>query len=372
MLLELVNLAILLGIGYLSALVSAWIKIPAGRLIGPILVVAALNIIGFNIKAPTYLVVICSIIFGVFIGLKFNRKTLEQLRSVIIPGTILVGWYILITFVYGWVLLNTSLLDKYTAFLSVLPGGIAEVSVLALSYNADISQIVSFQLARLLTIIMIVPVLVKRVFVYNGEHYCEQREAQEKEQSGHSLPINNNWWVYFVIATIGSIIFTMVHFPAGRLIGALIFTAAYNFSPPIGDIPVIKNIPLLKRVCHLSSDKVTTPPVKYYNFAQIGMGSIIGTSFSRESFLNISESFFPIVIITFLVIFNSLILSLIFSKIFKWDLLTGFLSIIPGGLAPMVLIADQVKADVVVVSSLQLLRLLTAILVIPILYSFLL
>jgi len=38
----------------------------------------------------------------------------------------------------------------------------------------------------------------------------------------------------------------------------------------------------------------------------------------------------------------------------------------------MVLIADQVKADVAVVSSLQLLRLLTAILVIPIIYSLLL
>jgi len=367
---ELVNLAILLGVGYLAAFVSARIKIPAGRLIGPILVVAALNIIGFNIKAPTYLLITCSIIFGVFIGLKFNWKTLEQLRSVIIPGTILVAWYIGITFVYGWVLLNTSILDKYTAFLSVLPGGIAEVSVLALSYNADISQIVSFQLTRLLTIIMIVPVLVKSVFVYNGEHHCEQVEAQEK--LGESSPIKNDWWIFFVIGTIGSILFTLIHFPAGRLIGALIFTAAYNFSPSIGDIPAIINIPILKQVCRLSSDKVTIPPVKYYNFAQIAMGSIIGTSFSRESFLNISDLFFPIVLITFLVIFNSLVLSWIFSKIFKWDLLTGFLSIIPGGLAPMVLIADQVKADVVVVSSLQLLRLLTAILVIPIIYSFLL
>jgi len=364
-----VNLVILLGMGYLAAFVSMRIKLPAGRLIGPILAIAFVNIIGLNLTAPSYLVMICSIVLGVFIGLKFNKKTLHQLKSVVKPGILLVLWFVFITFVYGWVLLNTSLLDRYTAFLSVVPGGIAEVSVLALSYHANISQIVSFQLARLLTIVLIVPLLVKRVFIYNGEHYYEEKPIEEKVKEVSSA-VKNDWWVYFVIGAVGSIIFTKIHFPAGRLVGALLFTAAYNFSPLLGRIPFLKNCSRLKKVRELSPHKVSVPPVKYYNYGQIGMGSIIGTYFTRESFFSIPDLMYPIILITFLIIFNSLILAWIFSRIFKWDLLTGFLSIIPGGLAPMVLIADQVNADVIVVSSLQLLRLLTAILVIPIVYSF--
>jgi membrane AbrB-like protein len=346
---ETINLIVLLGLGYIAAIVSMKLKVPAGRLIGPILLIAFLKILGLNIYAPSFLVMLCSIILGVFIGLKFNKESFNQLKSVIKPGIVLMFWFVFITFAYGWLLLQTSFLDRGTAFLSVVPGGIAEVSVLALSYNANISQIVSFQLARLLAIVLIVPLIVKRVFVYHGEHYCEK--TAEKEKTGDLPAKKNNYWMFLVVGTVGSIVFTLINFPAGRLVGALLFIAAYNLSPFLGD-------------------NVSPPPVSYYNYAQIGMGSIIGTNFTRESFLSIPDLIFPILLMTFLILFSSLVLSWIFGKVFKWDFLTCFLGIIPGGLAPMVLIADQVNADVIVVSSLQLLRLLTAILVIPVVYSF--
>lgn len=356
----LLELVILLGIGFFAAAVSMGMKVPAGRLIGPILTIAVLNILGLNITAPSYLIMLCSIVLGVFIGLKFNKDSLIQLKSVIKPGIVLVFWFVFITFVYGWILLNNSFLDRSTAFLSVVPGGIAEVSVLALSYNGNISQIVSFQLARLLAIVLIVPFLVKKVFIYNGEHFYEEKtkDVGDKDFSTRK----NNYWIFFAVGAVGSILFTLIDFPAGRLVGALLFTAAYNFNFFVG------NIPKLQKVCSFSS-QVSLPPVKFYNYAQIGMGSIIGTNFSRESFLSIPDLVYPIMLMTFLILFNSIILAWLFSKIFKWDLLTCFLGIIPGGLAPMVLIADQVNANVIVVSSLQLLRLLTAILVIPLVYS---
>jgi len=153
-----------------------------------------------------------------------------------------------------------------------------------------------------------------------------------------------------VLGAAGSAVFTLIHFPAGSMVGALLFITAFNLSP--------------------YSNNVSIPPNKYYNYAQIGMGCVIGTSFTRESFLSIPDLAYPIILITLLIMSTSIVLAWIFSKLFKWDFLTGFLSIIPGGLAPMVIIADQVKADVVVVSSLQLLRLLIAVLVIPIIYSF--
>ena len=43
---------------------------------------------------------------------------------------------------------------------------------------------------------------------------------------------------------------------------------------------------------------------------------------------------------------------------------------IPGGLLPMIVMAEELKADVVVVSTLQIVRLLTAVLIIPMVYSF--
>ncbi|MFZ7102675.1 MAG: AbrB family transcriptional regulator [Peptococcaceae bacterium] len=346
---QLINTAALLAIGYVSAYVGARLKIPTSRLIGPILAVGIVNGLGLNLKEPQYLVLICSVILGINIGLKINKKSVQQIKSLLKPGLIIVCWYVLVTFFYGEILSGFSVLDETTAFLAVVPGGVAEVSILALSYDADLAEITCFQITRILSIFILIPPLIRKF------HGGEQDKGETPEAANEGEPLTQhtgqlaNWFKLFCVGALGSILFTLGNVPAGRILGAILFTAAYNL---------------------YSSKSVAPVPPKWLNFAFIGIGSFIGSSVTRESLITIPKLVFPIILLTVLIIGSSLILAVIYSKIFKWNILTGFLGIVPGGMMPMILIADELNANIVVVSTLQLLRFLTAIIVIPFVYRY--
>ena len=68
---------------------------------------------------------------------------------------------------------------------------------------------------------------------------------------------------------------------------------------------------------------------------------------------------------------GSILIAVFINRLFKVDMLTALMASIPGGLIPMILMAEELKADVVTVSTLQIIRLLTAVLIIPLIYGFL-
>jgi membrane AbrB-like protein len=99
------------------------------------------------------------------------------------------------------------------------------------------------------------------------------------------------------------------------------------------------------------------------------MGIVIGASFSRESLATISSLVVPVLVFTLLTFIGTAVLSVIMVKIFGWNFFTAFLALIPGGLGVMVILAGELKKDVILVTSLQTVRLLSAILVMPLVYS---
>ncbi len=50
---------------------------------------------------------------------------------------------------------------------------------------------------------------------------------------------------------------------------------------------------------------IQRPPELLNNFAQLGMGAVIGTSFNRESFISVMDSFVILVIITLITVASS-------------------------------------------------------------------
>jgi hypothetical protein len=357
MTLDFLQLPLLFLISYLSHRLLHKFKFPASRLVGPILAVASLQVLGFAFSVPTPFKTVFSIVFGIFLGLRFNKAALIRLKAAALPAILISILYIGITMLYGELLTAVSVMDQTTAFLSVIPGGVAEASVLAVSYNANLAQVSSFQLTRFLSIVVIVPLFanwaLKSKNVIKKDPTLQPIEAPED-----SDPIEykekkdaHHWLWLFLIGALGSFVFYKIHFPAALLIGAT-FTVSASLM--------------------LSKKEFHAPSQQFYNFAQIGMGAVIGTSFTSESLQVISTLIGPMVLLTVLILTTSILLGLLFSKLFKWDFMTGFMSVLPGGMSAMVVLADEFDADVVTISTLQLVRLLTAVLIIPTLYQIIL
>ena len=94
-----------------------------------------------------------------------QKSLIKELKRLIIPALTISTVYIFITLIYGNLLMKIGNLDQRTAFLSVIPGGVAEASVLAVSFDAVLAQVSAFQLLRYLSIVMIIPVLTKSIII---------------------------------------------------------------------------------------------------------------------------------------------------------------------------------------------------------------
>lgn len=338
------------------------INFPAARLIGPIIVIGLLQgLSGYSFEIPTPLKTLFSIVFGVYLGLRFNQKAVGKLKSSLKPALLISVIYLFITYGYGELIQAISPLDQTTAFLAVIPGGIAEASILGVSYNANLAQISAFQLVRFLSIVLIIPVtiswLMKSRFSPLPEPEEElpepkdNRDSTTKEISAEAAKPFIHWLWLMVIGAIGAFAFKAIHFPAAYMLGATFVTSASILIKPYA---------------------FKKPPQTYYNLAQVGMGMVIGTSFTPEAMSTMGSLMLPMLVLTILVLLSSFVLGLLFMKLFKWDFLTAFLAVLPGGMSAMVVLADEFGSDVVAISTLQLVRLLTAVMIIPMLYQFIL
>lgn len=355
--LEWIQLPLLFAVSYLSHRLFHKIKFPASRLVGPIIAVAVLQGFGLVFEVPSPFKIAFSVVFGIFLGLRFNKAAVKRLRAAVWPAVLISGVYIVITILYGELLTAVSSMDQTTAFLAVIPGGVAEASVLAVAYNANLAQVSSFQLTRFLSIVVLVPLLAKWA-LRNTPHKKKQQLPVSEEAFEDSEPAVFNeksdahhWAWLFLIGGIGSYVFYQIHFPAALLIG--------------GTFSVSAALMLSKKEFH-------KPSQQFYNVAQIGMGAVIGTSFTQESMAVVQTLVGPMLLLTVLILTTSTLLGFLFSKLFKWDFLTGFMSVLPGGMSAMLVLADEFDADVVTITTLQLVRLLTAVMIIPSLYQLIL
>lgn len=346
------QLLALIIIAYVGYRLLNSLHFPASRIVGPILVTALIQTTGMTFFVPTLLKVICSIIFGIYLGLRFDRDAIEKLKSVAWPALLISALYICITLIYGYLLSAISPIDPITAFLAVIPGGIAESGILAVSYGADLAQVSSFQLVRFLSIVAIVPLLAQWFF---KPHLKTTATIQPVHPTPILSPLNKTplrsyLWL-FLIGTVASGLFYMIHFPAALLLGATFGVASAQLA---------------------TKATYTKPPQELYNYAQIGMGAIIGTSFTLSSLKTVSTLALPLLLLTILTLTTSVLLGYFFSRLFHWDFMTGFMAVLPGGLSTLIVLADDYDADVIIISSLQTARVLTAVMIIPLVYQWVL
>jgi uncharacterized protein len=151
---------LLLGCALSGALLGHVLQLPARNLLGPMLVSGAVHLTGVSDFKPTFEVVnAAQLVIGTTVGCRFAGIApgiiLAQMRLSLGATAILLMW----TGVFAFVISRLTTFDMTTVMLAYSPGGLAEMSLVAMALQAEVAFVAAHHLIRVvLVMLMAAPV----------------------------------------------------------------------------------------------------------------------------------------------------------------------------------------------------------------------
>lgn len=146
--------------------VGKYIRFPLPHLLGPLLAATLFNLVGPGApEIPDFWLNASQLMIGAHLGLTLKVNNPKLFRKMF--GVICISNIILILFclVVAKILWYYSPVGVNELFLSIAPGGVAEMSVTALSIDVDVSVVTSFHLFRILFILFIISPFIKWISI---------------------------------------------------------------------------------------------------------------------------------------------------------------------------------------------------------------
>ncbi|EHR53300.1 membrane protein AbrB duplication [Saccharomonospora marina XMU15] len=156
------GIALVLLSGAAGAALARLLRLPFWPLIGSIAGAATARLVsGADIQLPTPWQVTAQLLAGTVVGLTIKPGVLRELRSVLLPGLVVVLG--LIGFGVGWGILigYASSTDVPTAVFGMVPGGVGEMLASATAVGADAAVVAAMHVVRLLVVLSTLPLLLR-------------------------------------------------------------------------------------------------------------------------------------------------------------------------------------------------------------------
>ena len=158
------------------------LKIPAGGLLGPLLLgVAASALHAVKPGWPPGVAPAAYVLMGLYVGLRFDRDALREagrLLPVLFVNTLVL---MAVCASLGAALAALTHTDYLTGYLATTPGGLDTIAVVALGGGANISLVLAVQMMRVLAIVLLGPLLARRFLTGAAEAplYIPQKETAQ-------------------------------------------------------------------------------------------------------------------------------------------------------------------------------------------------
>ncbi|MEG3148328.1 AbrB family transcriptional regulator [Sphingomonas sp. ZT3P38] len=156
------------------AAVGGWagvrLKLPAGALLGALILGAGLSLAGLGrLELPGWLLALSYAVVGWRIGLHFTRDIVKAAARVL--PRILLSILLLVAFSAGLGMLVSVFggVDPVTAYLATSPGGMDSVAIIAASTKVDVPYVMALQALRFFACLLLGPALARFVAKRQGE-----------------------------------------------------------------------------------------------------------------------------------------------------------------------------------------------------------
>jgi uncharacterized protein len=344
-----VTVTAVLIFGAAGAFLGHRLPIPAGALIGTLVAVSAVSIgvdlLGLpQLPVPSPFRWILQIVLGMVVGLRMDRESLRAGARALLPASLLAAILVSSTVVVALIAAPLTSADIVTTLFAAAPGGLTEMTLMSLNFGADSAAVAAVQLVRVLLALVVIDILLKRLGPQGGSESQEQDDAPTGKNKNDYKEDLKSFGVAVPWGVLGGIVGIVSTLPAGGIVGALAGSAAFRL---------------------LTGRSV---PIKNFRLGvQVLAGGAIGLEVSSDFLGEFVKLAGAGALIIFVQMLLWLALSWMLVRVFSYDLLTSTLASSPGGISGVVPAADDVGADVVLVTFVHLVRLSTIVVVVPIL-----
>ncbi|SPF80328.1 hypothetical protein PRI8871_02132 [Pseudoprimorskyibacter insulae] len=153
--LDLAHAAMIAGCGAVGLALARVVHLPASQLIGPMLLAAGLTLSGMvDLHLPFWLIASAQVVIGASLGLRFTGVTLRLLRRSVGLSLLSVGYMILLGGLLAALVQPIVDVDYLVMFISFAPGGVTEMSLVALSLAASPALVSLHHVLRILMTVM--------------------------------------------------------------------------------------------------------------------------------------------------------------------------------------------------------------------------
>jgi len=339
--------------GSAGAFLGHRLPVPSGVLVGTLIGVGSGSVLLGTLlglpqpSVPFVVTGLLQIMLGMLVGLRMSRDALRSGVHALVPASLVTAVLISSAIISALVAAPLASLDIVTALFAAAPGGLTEMAVASVSFDADGVAVATVQLVRVLLALAVINVLLRRFGPKDEPEPAPRQEhdstpagrtgfAEDLKELGAAAP----WGVLGGLAGIVSSI------PLGGVIGALIGSATFR---------LLTGRPAPLRKLQLA--------------VQALAGGVIGLGVSEDFLRELVQLAWAGALIVSVQMLLWLATGWMLVRLFRYSLPTATLASSPGGISAAISTAGEVGADVVVVTFIHLARLSTIIVVVPVLVA---
>ncbi len=337
---ELGPLAFTLGCGLIGGFVFNYFRMPLPWMLGAMCVVTALALSGARVRVQPWLRQPMIVVIGVMLGSAFTPEILEHAGEYLISLVLLAVYVILAAATSIIFLWKVGRFDPVTAYFSGIPGGLMEMAILGSAAGADDRKVFLTHGTRVFLVVLTIPFWLRLVEGYTP------RGGTAVGAVLATVPLDD-LAILTVSAVAGYFIGKALRFPARGLTGPLALSA----------------------LAHMTGLTASKPPSELIILAQLVLGASVGCRYLGVGLADVLG--------TIRIALGSALILIASAVAFAYAVhtLAGvqsqalLLSLSPGGVVEMTLIALSLGIDVAFVTVHHLARIVLTILVAPLAFK---
>jgi hypothetical protein len=159
------GLALTLAASAAGLLLARVARLPAGALLGPMLVAGALALTGTvgDVVVPEALRQLAFAAIGLQVGLRFTPESLRRARDTLPAVGVAIALLIATCGALGWLLAELADVPLLDAYLATTPGGLYAVLATAVASGANATFVLAVQSLRLFVMVLAAPPIIRRL-----------------------------------------------------------------------------------------------------------------------------------------------------------------------------------------------------------------
>ncbi|USK92574.1 AbrB family transcriptional regulator [Rossellomorea marisflavi] len=159
------ELLLFFAVAVITGLLAKKIRFPTPFLLGPILVIGGCMIGGAGVPdMPGVFIILAQLSLGIYFSFMLDISPSRQLTAFILWSVVTSIGLLAFSIGLSFLLSSWHHISFMTAFISLSPGGMAEMALLGHAVGADLSIITGYHLFRILFILFLMPPVLKAIF----------------------------------------------------------------------------------------------------------------------------------------------------------------------------------------------------------------